>query len=171
MPKQKIALNLGCNEWNITSNDPNVKWINIDADKSDKIRPDLQCRAEELPFEDNFADEIYAGHLLEHFDMHEGSKVLEEWHRVLKPGGVITITVPDVEKGIKCLMKGEIGLDWYNQIVFGATDRKRQEHHQAFTMDILAHQMSPLFKELIQVEDCPYWVANVNWQSCIQGKK
>jgi predicted SAM-dependent methyltransferase len=169
--KQKLCLNLGSNEWNISSKSPNVKWINIDADKNDKINPDLQCRAEELPFEDNSIDEIYSGHLLEHFDIHEGKKALNEWYRVLKLGGIITITVPDIEKGLKCLLDGEINLEWFNQIVYGANDRQKQEHHQAFNIDILAHQMSELFKELTQVDDCPYWVANVKWQSCIQGKK
>ncbi len=171
MSKIKTCLNLGCNVWNITSEDPKVKWINIDADSNDDIKPDLQCRAEELPFEDNSVDEIYAGHLLEHFDMNDGEKALKEWKRVLKPGGIITITVPDVEKGLKCLLKGEIGLDWFNQIVYGSPERERQEHYQAFTMDILAHTMSKHFKNLTQVDDCPYWVKKVNWQSAIQATK
>lgn len=131
------------------------------------------CNAEKLDmFADNSIDEIYAGHLLEHFDMHEGKLALQEWKRVLKKGGVITITIPDFKKGLDCLLKGEIGLEWFNQIVFGANDRKRQEHHQAFDLNILAHTMDEAgFIDLIEVHDCPYWVANVNWQTCMQGTK
>ncbi len=44
-------------------------------------------------FEANFADEIYAGHVAEHVDDVKAS--FGRWFEVLKPGGRITITVPD----------------------------------------------------------------------------
>jgi len=43
--------------------------------------------------EANWADEIYAGHVVEHVDDVKASFV--RWFEVLKPGGGITITVPD----------------------------------------------------------------------------
>ena len=44
-------------------------------------------------FEANCADEIYAGHVAEHVDDVKAS--FGRWFEVLKPGGRITITVPD----------------------------------------------------------------------------
>ena len=41
----------------------------------------------------NCADEIYAGHVAEHMDDVKAS--FGRWFEVLKPGGRITITVPD----------------------------------------------------------------------------
>lgn len=38
---------------------------------------------------------IYACHVLEHFGRHEYKSVLAEWFRVLAPGGVLRIGVPD----------------------------------------------------------------------------
>jgi predicted SAM-dependent methyltransferase len=38
---------------------------------------------------------IYASHVLEHFSRQEVPRVLREWHRVLKPGGVLRLAVPD----------------------------------------------------------------------------
>ena len=49
-----------------------------------------------------FADatfaEVYASHVLEHFDYHqELHTALAEWHRVLEPGGVLRLSVPDID--------------------------------------------------------------------------
>lgn len=41
------------------------------------------------------ADLIYASHVLEHFSHRDIDVVLYEWHRLLKPGGEIFISVPD----------------------------------------------------------------------------
>ena len=50
----------------------------------------------ELPmFDDNVADLIYASHVIEYFDRVEVLEVLREWQRVLKPGGVLCVAVPD----------------------------------------------------------------------------
>jgi predicted SAM-dependent methyltransferase len=42
-------------------------------------------------------DVLYASHVLEHFDyQHELANTLREWHRVLKPGGTLMVSVPDL---------------------------------------------------------------------------
>lgn len=53
---------------------------------------DLSC------FEDGTFGAIYASHVLEHFDyQHEMLEVLKEWYRVLRPGGKLYVSVPDLE--------------------------------------------------------------------------
>ena len=47
------------------------------------------------PYEDNFADKIYLGDVIEHLTVFDAPKVLKEIHRILKPGGVFEITCPD----------------------------------------------------------------------------
>lgn len=49
-------------------------------------------------FEDNSADLIYSSHNFEYFDRVEAKRVLAEWRRVLKPGGLLRLAVPDLEK-------------------------------------------------------------------------
>jgi predicted SAM-dependent methyltransferase len=49
-------------------------------------------------FNDEVADEVRASHLLEHLSFREANEAMIEWFRVLKPGGVIKIAVPDVQK-------------------------------------------------------------------------
>jgi len=47
----------------------------------------------DLPYEDAFADTIIASHLLEH--LIDPLSALQEWRRVLKPGGDLILIVPD----------------------------------------------------------------------------
>lgn len=56
-------------------------------------------------FEDNSVDLIYACHVLEHFNRNNIDRVLKEWCRVLKPGGVARISVPGFEELVKVYEK------------------------------------------------------------------
>lgn len=48
-----------------------------------------------LPFTDNELDGVLCAHCLEHMTLHDSVKVLRECHRILKPGGVMMVSVPD----------------------------------------------------------------------------
>lgn len=51
-----------------------------------------------LAYQTDSVDEIHASHILEHFSYGDVERVLQDWVRVLKPGGAIRIAVPDVTK-------------------------------------------------------------------------
>lgn len=159
-----MRINLGCNEWNLEG------FVNIDhVHQFPRIQPELVANALRLPFADETIDEIYAGHILEHFALDETP--LCEWHRVLKPGGRITITVPDIEKGLKDLRAGRITLQWFQQIVYGAADRPSQDHYRAFATDLLFQAVSEYFQKVRFLHGSPYLVADVTWQTIITGIK
>lgn len=46
----------------------------------------------------NSAEIIYASHLLEYFDSGECILLIREWYRVLKKGGILRLSVPDLKK-------------------------------------------------------------------------
>jgi predicted SAM-dependent methyltransferase len=49
-------------------------------------------------FPDGTFAELYASHVLEHFDYKDALlRALREWHRVLAPGGVLRLSVPDID--------------------------------------------------------------------------
>ena len=51
-----------------------------------------------VQFPDNTFTDIYASHIVEHLDYaDELLATLKEWHRVLKPGGHVYISVPDLD--------------------------------------------------------------------------
>jgi len=49
-----------------------------------------------LPFDDLSVDYIYTSQMLEHLRREDAIFVLKECHRVLKPGGVLHVVVPDL---------------------------------------------------------------------------
>jgi predicted SAM-dependent methyltransferase len=51
-----------------------------------------------LPFDDDSADYIFCEHCVEHIDYYAAICFFQECHRVLKPGGVIRIAVPSIER-------------------------------------------------------------------------
>lgn len=59
-----------------------------------------------LPYADGSVEEIYASHILEHFPAGNTQNVLDEWARVLKPGGRMRIAVPDFAVIAKAYVAG-----------------------------------------------------------------
>ena len=51
-----------------------------------------------IPLPDEYADAVYHSHVLEHFSREDAKSFLQECHRILKPGGVLRISVPDLEQ-------------------------------------------------------------------------
>lgn len=87
-----IRLNLGCGDKILDG------YINVDivSERAGK-QPDINCDIKNLNvFPDNYADEILAVHVIEHFWRWEVNGVLIEWLRVLKPGGKIILECPNL---------------------------------------------------------------------------
>jgi predicted SAM-dependent methyltransferase len=81
-------------------------WINIDtllhpmtmrASVKDRMYLMWDLRRG-IPFPDNSVEAIFSEHLLEHLDYGAGLVLLKECSRVLQPGGVVRIGVPDLER-------------------------------------------------------------------------
>jgi predicted SAM-dependent methyltransferase len=73
-------------------------WVNLDLFPFPGVNCLYDCR-KGLPFPDDSAKWIFTEHFLEHIDyLEEVPSFLSECYRVLKPGGVIRIIVPDAEK-------------------------------------------------------------------------
>ena len=49
------------------------------------------------PLKSNSYDEVYARHCIEHFTKDEGQFLVSEMYRVLRPGGIVYITCPNLE--------------------------------------------------------------------------
>jgi SAM-dependent methyltransferase len=54
-----------------------------------------------LPFNDGHFDGILCGHVIEHFDCMDSVKILDECHRLLAPGGLLVVSVPDADYFLK----------------------------------------------------------------------
>ncbi|MGH8678073.1 MAG: class I SAM-dependent methyltransferase, partial [Burkholderiales bacterium] len=71
-------------------------WVNLDSSpvSPQVIRHDLR---EPFPFPANSFDGVYGSHVLEHLEPDAAIRLLKECHRVLKPGGIVRVVVPDLE--------------------------------------------------------------------------
>ena len=57
---------------------------------------------------DESVDEVYASHILEHISWQRVEHVLTEWVRVLKPGGILRVAVPDLAKTMEYYSQPEV---------------------------------------------------------------
>ena len=76
-----MKLNLGCGD--------QIMEGYINCDLYDE-KAEVKCNVKQLPFEDNSAENIYASHIIEHFDYYEGVKQdFENYCLCVKDGGYI----------------------------------------------------------------------------------
>ena len=129
-PDKEIRLNLGGGSFS----DP--RYTVLDLKNGHDIR--------KLPYDDNSVAEIYASHVLEHYGFYEEPKLLAAWARVIKPGGIMRIAVPDAKWLAEKILKLE-GTGEHRDIemlVYGAHSEPSNQHHAMFTNDSLREAMN-----------------------------
>ncbi len=96
-----------------------------------------------LSYPDDSIEAIRASHILEHFGYAEIDAVLQEWVRVLQPGGVLEVSVPDVEKCDRCDPM------WHLYLMGGQTDAN-DFHKSAWTLTRLHQSLEAAGLERIE---------------------
>ena len=132
-------LNLGCGQ------DRKEGWKNVDENPNE--RADIVMRFPPIAEADNSVDEIYAGHVLEHFTYADGQTFLRECLRVLVPGGKIGVVVPDFRTIMGRWLDGHaevIDNRWYTDDLndlcrfFIFSDFQPSHHRWAYDADTLS---------------------------------
>jgi predicted SAM-dependent methyltransferase len=100
-------------------------WLDSDLLAGD-IHLDLERR---LPLPDSSFQYVFGEHVIEHLTQSAGSALLAEIHRILRPGGVVRMTTPDLMKIIALYEDRNpvIGLADYSRFLDGETGGKPHE--------------------------------------------
>ena len=149
-------LHLGCWHRNIPG------FINVDL--CDMPHINFKSGIDDLSmFENDSVDLIYSSHSFEYFDRMEAIRVLNEWRRVLKKGGVLRLAVPDFDQLLKVYEKtGQIESilgPLYGKMQIDTEKEKKVLYHKTtYTFDSL--------KKLL--EDNGFTgIKRYNWQDTI----
>lgn len=90
-----------------------------------------------IPLPNSCADFVYSSHFLEHMDRITGRKLLSETLRVLRPGGVVRIGVPDLAYAWIMYQRGEKERMLHDYFfIDGATGYS--QHRYLYDYDMLA---------------------------------
>lgn len=153
IPEHKLPfLNVGC------GNKFHPDWVNVDMHPN---HPDvLHCNLMQgIPFPDNSFEVVYHSQVLEHFPRDRAPDFLRECHRVLKPGGILRVVVPDLEnivdeykKHLRQLKKGSnkktaASYDW---VVLELLDQSVRHHSGGMMAEYLQQKPLPNQKYIVE---------------------
>lgn len=128
-----IGLNLGCGEEVIGG------FINHDIAIDGVGLHDLSV------YGDGSVDEIQCHHALEHVGRDEVQPVLREWYRVLRAGGKVLVTCPDIILCMKKFLRYKDENRWKpkfpNEAIWGCQTGEHEYHKTGFSMERLKREL------------------------------
>ncbi len=143
-----MKLNLGCNT-RIRDG-----YINIDKDKYLGVDETMDI-SDLSRYPDDSVEEIYASHILEHFSHKRTLDILKEWNRVLIPGGMLKISVPDFGRAVEIYLKTGMA-DWITYFLWGDQLYDGADHRQGFDEGRLRKYLEKAgFADITKVETLP----------------
>lgn len=97
----RLLVNVGCGSHG------KAHWINVDSAAASGVTCIYDCRRR-IPLRTGSARGIFTEHFVEHLDYEEEAPVfLKECRRVLEPGGVLRVVVPDGRKYLLGYAQGD----------------------------------------------------------------
>ena len=108
------------------------------ANKDNNVT-DIHMDVRELKFEDNTVDEMLSVNLIDHIKKEEFIKTLQEWKRVLKPGGKLIIDVDDRAKQAEILVSAETNeeIEWALRLIYCDHAKEGRTHWWGYTPEYL----------------------------------
>lgn len=108
-----------------------------------------------------FADEscalIYCSHVLEHVSLARFGETLKGLARILKPGGRLFISVPDIDVLCHLMLSPRLSVDDKQKVMllmFGGQSTPHDFHHVGLNFEFLTRTLQGLgFTSIEQVED------------------
>jgi SAM-dependent methyltransferase len=158
-PGVKLVLHVGCgrrDEQALHERFSGPAWTELRLDVDPGVEPDILASITDMsPVPDASVDAVYSHHNIEHVYSHEVALVMQEFFRVLRPGGEVLIGTPDLQNVARTIASGRLEDTLYRSgagpisaldVVYGlridlAGGRDFMAHRTGFTRGTLARKL------------------------------
>jgi ubiquinone/menaquinone biosynthesis C-methylase UbiE len=117
-----------------------------------------------IPYPDNMFDCVYCNHVLEHVGTYEQHKAIQEFYRVLKPGGTLLIFMPTPYHWYFFDDPTHVRPQTHGSLRFIAEETGFRSHDAFYS---LARWMPRVVQRFMRVVPMPF----VFWEVCLVAKK
>lgn len=107
-------------------------------------------------------DLVYASHVLEHVPHRQTVGVLREWGRVLRPGGIVRLSVPDFDLLLDAYHSCDADLSSIVWPLMGAQDYRQNFHLAVFNERLLSDSL-----RAAGFEDIRRWAVGEDAFACL----
>jgi predicted SAM-dependent methyltransferase len=110
--RSKTVLNVGCGyplRQKLHGHFQGPEWREIRLDIDPAVQPDIVCSITDIsPISADSVDAVWSSHNLEHLQRHEVPLALAEFLRVLKPYGLLLLTLPDLQQVARLVVEDRL---------------------------------------------------------------
>lgn len=106
-----------------------------------------------LPQKDQTVEAIYSSHMLEHIYLAEARNLVKEAYRVMQPGGIIRLALPDGELWARQVLEGQGGEHFNERLNAYPVARPKGRRQITFMLGGSAHKWQPtrdLVKDMLE---------------------
>lgn len=166
----KRVLHVGCGGKNPEKLHPSFRgpqWVEVRLDIDPAVEPDIIGNMTQMP--DDVAgkyDAVWSSHNLEHLYAHEVPIALGQFMRALRPGGVVLVTMPDLQAVAEFIAKGNLEDPIYTSpagpispidVLYGWRPAIKRgnvfmAHRTGFTADSLRKKLEAAGFEAVRIE-------------------